>query len=203
MIDNIPPAALATVAASIVAGLLSVLGLVISKESKISEFRQAWIDALRHDLTTYLTNINNIRDALSVDYQNHGEKVKALGPLFSSLNFSTFDIALRVNPDETFSKALLSSMKNFSNILEDQENIDLQSLRESEQQLLIASKQLLKHEWKRVKSGETTFKVAKFLSIIIVLLSLVAGGFLIFSAKNHRAIQSSESLHLKKISTRI
>jgi hypothetical protein len=33
-----------------VAGAFSLLGLLISKEQKVSEFRQAWIDALRADI---------------------------------------------------------------------------------------------------------------------------------------------------------
>src|SRR5947208_1351430 len=33
-----------------IAGAFSLLGLIISKEQKVSEFRQSWIDALRNDL---------------------------------------------------------------------------------------------------------------------------------------------------------
>jgi hypothetical protein len=37
-----------------IAGIVSFVGLVISKENKISEFRQTWIDELRKDISDYI-----------------------------------------------------------------------------------------------------------------------------------------------------
>jgi hypothetical protein len=34
-------------AAALIAGIVSVIGLLITNQSKVSEFRQKWIDALR------------------------------------------------------------------------------------------------------------------------------------------------------------
>jgi hypothetical protein len=45
--DSILPATAIVVA--IIAGAFSFLGLVLSKEQKISELREAWIDGLRAD----------------------------------------------------------------------------------------------------------------------------------------------------------
>ena len=50
--DQIPSVAVGAVVAALIAGTVSLLGLIISKEQKTSEFRQAWIDALRNDLIT-------------------------------------------------------------------------------------------------------------------------------------------------------
>jgi len=107
---KIPEAAIGAMIAALIAAVVSLLGLIISKEQKTSEFRQAWIDALRSDLTAFLTQINAIHDAIKVQHSNHGEKVKALQPLYIPLNNSTFNILLRVNPVEKKSRALLKGI---------------------------------------------------------------------------------------------
>ncbi|HKE96605.1 MAG TPA: hypothetical protein VKB34_20010, partial [Povalibacter sp.] len=45
--------AIATVVASLIAGVFSFVNLTLNKEQKTSEFRQAWIDALRADLSAF------------------------------------------------------------------------------------------------------------------------------------------------------
>jgi len=79
---HVPDAAIGAVVAALIAGIVSLLGLIISKEQKTSEFRQAWIDALRCDLTAFLTQINAIHDATKVRYVDHAEKVDTLRPLY-------------------------------------------------------------------------------------------------------------------------
>lgn len=107
------------VGAALIAGVVSLLGLIISKEQKTSEFRQAWVDALRSEITAYLTSFNAIADAVGVTYKDQAEKVKALAPLYSQLNQASFAITLRVNPDENRSKAVLACMKRFQQLTAD------------------------------------------------------------------------------------
>ncbi|MBN8940642.1 MAG: hypothetical protein J0H01_14180 [Rhizobiales bacterium] len=173
---NIPETAIGAVVASLIAGTVSLLGLIISKEQKVSEFRQAWIDALRSELTTYLTQINAIHDAVKVKYDNHAKKVEKLGPLFVSLNSSNFNILLRVNHKEVHSAALIEAMKKFNIITSNEEHITVAKIREAEGEFIKASQALLKQEWRRVKSGEITFRVAKWLAVLVVLASLAFGG---------------------------
>lgn len=56
------------IGAALIAGIVSLLGLIISKEQKTSEFRQTWVDSLRSEITSYLTSFNAIADALLVTY---------------------------------------------------------------------------------------------------------------------------------------
>ena len=49
---NLPDVAIGTMIAAFIAGLVSLLSLIISKEQKVSEFRQAWIDALRAEISS-------------------------------------------------------------------------------------------------------------------------------------------------------
>lgn len=166
MLTNISVGA---VGAAFVAALVSVLGLIISKENKVSEFRQAWIDALRTEITTYLTSINMICDALQVNYESQGQKVDALSTHYSSLNSANFMISLRLNTDERESREIISSMRNFQELLSNDSDVTPESLRAIEARFLKASKSLLKKEWKRVKRGEPTFALAKFAALALVV----------------------------------
>lgn len=104
------------IGAALIAGVISLLGLIISKEQKTSEFRQTWVDSLRTEITNYLTSFNAISDALLVTYARQSDKVKALGPLYSKFNESGYAITLRVNPEERRSKAILACMRRFNQL---------------------------------------------------------------------------------------
>ena len=166
--------------AAAIAGLVSLLGLIISKEQKTSEFRQAWIDALRSDLTAFLTHVNAIRDAITVKYVDHADKVENLRPLYIPLNTSTFYILLRVSSSEPNSEALLNAMSDFQALLADERKLTMENIRASEAKLLTASQVLLKSEWRRVKSGEWTFRIAKLLALIVILASTVLATLVAF-----------------------
>ncbi|MGX1259354.1 hypothetical protein [Sinorhizobium fredii] len=166
------------VGAAFIAAVISLIGLIVAKEQKISDFRQSWIDSLRIEITNYLTNINAISDALNVVYANQAEKVKALSQLYSNLNQAHFMITLRLNPDEKYSSEVLSCMRDFTELAGDEVSLtDLSIRKELEGRFLIAAKNLLKNEWYRVKKGEPTFIVAKYTTILIVTLALVLVGW--------------------------
>lgn len=166
------------IGAAAIAGIISLLGLIISKEQKTSEFRQAWIDALRTEITTYLTGLNAIADAARVKYASHAEKVRALSPHYSRLNQATFGIALRVNPKERRSQILLECIAELQELAVDEHKLTPEHIRPIEARLLSSSQDLLKFEWGRVKRGELTFVVAKFVSLALVIAALVYGGLL-------------------------
>lgn len=177
-----PEAALGAVVAALIAGIVSLLGLIISKEQKTSEFRQNWIDALRSDLTSFLTQINAIRDAVGVKYEDYADKVQALRPLYIKLNYSTFDILLRVNKNETKTRKLLDAMEAFNKLTADDTKLLAEDMRVVEREFLDASQALLKYEWRRVKSGERTFRIAKLVAMIVILISAVVGSAVAYRA---------------------
>ena len=82
-----------------VAALVSIYGVMMSKEQSISEFRQTWINELRDEIaeflsiTTHLANINTIihpsQDILTSHYK-----------ILLNLNNISFKLQLRLNPDE-------------------------------------------------------------------------------------------------------
>jgi hypothetical protein len=64
----VPDAAIGAIAAALIAGLLTFLGLIVAKENKTSEFRQAWIDSLRLDFAKLISNARAIRGAVAVGF---------------------------------------------------------------------------------------------------------------------------------------
>jgi hypothetical protein len=166
----LPDIALGATIAAIIGALASLLGLIISKEQKTSEFRQAWIDGLRDDLTNYATQINVIADVSKVVYKSHEKKVAALREAYSSLNSSNFSINLRLNRNEALSKAVMRCIGEFNELAMTEEGLTSDNLRRVETAFITASQDLLKYEWKRVKRGELSFIVSKYIATAIIVV---------------------------------
>ncbi|WP_242139003.1 hypothetical protein [Sphingomonas sp. TREG-RG-20F-R18-01] len=162
------------VSVALIGGAVSLVGLIISKEQKTSEFRQAWVDALRSEITAYLTSFNAIADGLQVNYSSHADKVKAVGPLYSNFNAADFAITLGLNPNEDRSKDVISCMGRLKSLALDDSQMIGVNIRPIEIEFLRSSKELLKYEWNRVKKGEPIFSFAKYVAAIVVLASIVA-----------------------------
>jgi hypothetical protein len=159
------------VGAAIIAGLVSLLGLIIGKEQKVSEFRQAWIDDLRKCLVAYLVNINAISDALRLRKAGTQIDNSALLANYKSLNEASHGIILRVNAKEAPAKPLLKSMSDFEVLAKTNASLTPDQIRAIEQGFVAASRELLKFEWKRVKRGESTFVWTKrVVSLSIVMM---------------------------------
>lgn len=174
-----PSAAIGAIVAACIAAAVSLLGLIISKEQKTSEFRQAWIDALRAEFVTYLTNVNSISDMVQHPDNSGGRKLEILSPLFSALNSASFNISLRLNRDEVGAKAVFAAMKEFEELFSSGDIIESRQIRPIEQKFLKSSQDLLRSEWKRVKSGEITFRVAKYSCAIVLVGALLYGSYFV------------------------
>lgn len=161
------------VGAAAIAGLVSLLGLIIGKEQKVSEFRQAWIDELRKCFVAYLVNINAICDALRL--KNAGKTIDDLALLanYKSLNEANHGIALRVNATELPAKALLQSMSEFEALAQNNASLTPAKIRDVEGTFIEAAKELLKFEWNRVKRGEKIFVWTKRIVSLTIVAMLV------------------------------
>lgn len=171
----LPDLALGATIAAVIGALATLLGLIITKEQKTSEFRQAWVDALRDDLTDYVTQVNVIADAASITYANNEKKLAAMSKAYAEFNKANFRINLRLNRDEDLSLAVLSSLSNFNALIASGDGLTPDNIREEEVKFLQASQDLLKYEWNRVKKGELAFRIAKRVAVAI----LIAGPVLI------------------------
>lgn len=186
------------VGASIIAGFFSILSLIIGKEQKTSEFRQAWIDALRSDLVSYLVNINAICDILRVNAK--GEKIESseLIKNYQQLNESHLGITLRINPSEETAKALLSAMSEFDEIAQDNTLLTPERIKKIEHKFLLASKNLLKFEWQRVKRGEKGFIITRNSIVGFLFLMLFFMALLLMPNKENK-IKIEKKSNIEKI----
>lgn len=57
---EVSPVAIGAISAAIITGLLSLVGLIISKENKTSEFRQQWIDSFREEISELIGRLEVI-----------------------------------------------------------------------------------------------------------------------------------------------
>lgn len=162
MIVEIPSVAVGAIAAATIGAAVTLLGLIISKESKTSEFRQAWIDRLREEIKRLLVAFNSVADASHRKFDSHDEKLKELLPLFNELNSSVFAVSLRLNPEEDRSKKLIEDANALVNLARSAGPILPEAIRPLENNLQESAKKLLKYEWKRVKRGEPFFFCLKW-----------------------------------------
>jgi hypothetical protein len=165
-------AAIATIIAALIAAAISFVNLTLTKEQKTSEFRQAWIDALRNDLATFFaTAIAFARG--NQEWQHFGVGAQGGAPLsfteqkISDLRYqiaeTRYRIQLRLNPKEPEHIELLRLMQTA--IDRQQSALATQT---STDEVLRAVKlaaefapQILKTEWERVKQGELAFRIAR------------------------------------------
>lgn len=165
------------VGAAIIAGLVSLLGLIIGKEQKVSEFRQAWIDDLRKCMVAYLVNINAIADAVRVSIASK-KPVTDISGNYKFLNEAHHGIILRVNYDEQPTKDLITAMEEFEVIASQNANLTVANIKAAEIKYLAASKELLKFEWKRVKRGEKTYFITKWVVIALIFVMMLLFAYL-------------------------
>ena len=186
------------VGAATIAGLVSMLGLIIGKEQKVSEFRQVWIDQLRKCVVDYLVSINAVCDILSL--KKSGERVDnaALLASYKLLNEASHGITLRVNDAEKPSKALLASMNEFEQLAQDNGSLTPEKIKEVEGRFVQAAKELLKFEWTRVKRGEKVFVWTKRVILLSIVMLLGLLGYFWYDGSGASSLDSEgdAQLHL-------
>ena len=170
--------AIATVTAALIAGAIGFLSSVLSKEQKTSEFRQAWVDALRSDISDFIGHVEIFSAALHFKTKRYGGE-KAISHLEDAIDeiakstATYYRIRLRLNPSEHV--ALLDALRKVFSIYSGK--ISLDTMEETEkliENVAIESQKILKAEWKRVKRGELSFMLTKYVSLVVLLAALIA-----------------------------
>jgi hypothetical protein len=180
---GLPEVAVGAVVASLIAGVISLLGLIVSKEQKVSEFRQAWIDALRTELATFIAHANALFIAsASADLPDkYSEVVRTLKEDFIATTSAAAKIRLRVNPKEVGAQAVLAGIETLERQLDPRNARNYAVIEEAQRQLVSAAQSLLKKEWMRVRRGERVYRIAKFLALVVTVASVL--GLLVSLAK--------------------
>jgi hypothetical protein len=179
--------AIATIVAALIAGLFSFLNLVISKEQKVSEFRQVWIDKLREEISQYIAAVNYVSNSSEAwvreGSQQELEHRKALQASHMLASQTYTSILLRMNAadnDMTFlvkKEEFVSALTAIRHAIEEGTYEKATSLVDD---LRDRAQPVLKHEWERVKKGEPIYRGTQIVAAVIVLFALLAGSSLAY-----------------------
>lgn len=190
--------------AACITGAISFIALVLAKEQKISEFRQAWIDALRSELSEFASqarristeksrfNFKEICGTLSEQLEARNEEVSRPDPFHENrqkLAQAYYLLRLRLNPDEPDNQKILNHLDNTYKILNERAgSVRYDEVIQELDTLAHVSQVVLKSEWSRVKCGETTFKAttrtAKIGAILLGFLLTLLICYSIFVTAN-------------------
>ena len=168
--------ALTALVVGFVAGVVSLVVSILTKDQKTSEFRQNWIDALRSDvsqLTSHLAVVNTMSEVVrALTDSERRDYLVSLQKDFLEAAMLQSRIRLRLNPDEH--QTLISLVSQTDGIGQSE-----QLMRERVESITVAAQEILKEEWERVKKGEPSFVWLKNISkiaFIFVLIALAAAG---------------------------
>lgn len=178
--------AFGAVLAAGIAAMTAFVAAVLTKENKTSEFRQAWIEAIRNDVAELLGEFNTLEMALQTEIANSIDPVgrQRKADLFVAArqkDYAKMDllcnrIVLRLHPVEH--EDVINKIRNIEDAVG---RGPLRSL-ELSRELTSEVSTVLKAEWKRVKQGEPEFTRLKkivgwsliFVAVSVSALSVVA-----------------------------
>jgi hypothetical protein len=181
--------AVGAIAAALIAGFFSFLNLITSKEQKISEFRQQWINELRQEIADHTAAVTYLSIAYSAYREKHPDEKDRLQfydtvrESYERIVWTFTSICLRINPNEknrklaAINSEFLGALHKARKLFND---VDLKEARLQCNVIREASIPLLKEEWRRVKRGERAYRISKAVAGFVLLSGVVAGGALLY-----------------------
>jgi len=157
-----------SVLSTIIGASIALIGLIVAKEGKTSEFRQQWIDGLRADIAEYVSY------ALQLPVGNLDTQ---------AANECLARIRLRLNPTEKLSKELLGIVLNLTDTVGEGTASTVANM--AADKVVSASQAVLKEEWKRVKRGEWKY----ILVLSTAVASLIISAAILFYPEIQRVIE--------------
>lgn len=167
-----PPVLWPPVIAAGIAAVVSVLAIVLTKEQKTSEFRQAWIDSLRQELSDYAALLRVWKsDSLIVKQLANNEAFLAAAQE-QSVNLESLRIRVRMRLNREEHGLLLELIDSIYESKGDARTAWTDAgtaFRQFEDE----AARVLKEEWKRVKRGEPPYVWTKRTAVAVALASLI------------------------------
>lgn len=187
--------------AAMIAGFIAFIGMIITKESKVSEFRQAWINDFREEISllieaykqwAYYTVLYKIH--LKVSFfadseiaKSHREKSKwfdqTLQKSKGEIDRYKGRIKLRLNSDPNRRSIEENKLEDLlEKIIKTEE---LNSVETLSDEIYLYSSLILTTEWKVVKKGEKSYiKAKKFILWLAIFVGLIASISLCFQLQD-------------------
>ena len=178
---------MATVTASLIAATIAFVNLTLTKELKTSEFRQAWINSLREDLSIFFACSRAFARATEEQHtfdksESEENSFKISSDKISDMRYQVaevyYRVILKLNYKEPEHEELLRLMK----VAIEKQNSALKNKSDSTETIkaieiaIKYSRPLIKTEWDRVKEGEPAFKNTRngaIIGIIVLCLAVI------------------------------
>ena len=195
--------AVGAVIAALIAGAFSYFNLVSSKEAKVSEFRQEWINALRSEISTYVsriqavTTLGNYIHSNPVEDKCNADLLSERSRLYEEALAAYHSIHLRINKNEkdpvakAINNAFVHATEEAQECYKAGEEDDLGYRLE---QVIEKAGPLLKHEWNRVRDGEPSYRRAKRIAIVLVCGSILVFGGVTYALLNTKSLAEEKKL---------
>ena len=172
-----------------------MVGLIIAKEQRVSDFRQAWIDGLRGEIALLIGTINAINEWLwSIEERKRkggggspetgaappgsAEEYDVVHPDVLRMEEALAMIELRLNPKEDRAASVLKKARAVVSKLRFYKPVCRQELKDAQDELLKVSKSYLDSKWEIVKKGEPVYRravgITKGLVAVWIVVFLVA-----------------------------
>jgi hypothetical protein len=179
-LTSLPDGAVVPIYTAVVTSLIAVLGLIISKENKTSEFRQTWVDSLREEIAGVVGHMNAIIG--SVRNAGHSEKgwLEARDNV-TEINRCIAGIRLRLNPSERRSQVMFQILDEMELLFVRGGPLPEEKTNKIEKTLIVEGQAILKEEWLRVRGGEFFYKLTRAAAITVLVVSAIALVSLVFS----------------------
>jgi hypothetical protein len=171
--------AVATLIACVIAGVVSLVVSILTKDQKTSEFRQAWIDGLRNDVSQLVGHHQVLIHLVSIlkrkTKEDAVEFFLANQKEWLEICMLESRIRLRLNPQEHG-----AILKLLADELKDQgENGAV--WKERAESICQEAQVILKSEWERVKVGEPSIIWLRRCSKLAIFAALLLAAVLIFN----------------------
>ena len=149
--------------AALIAGFIAFIGMVITKENKVSEFRQEWIKELRELIARLFYLYGFIRADSELTSKEKKEKNNEINEVIASIN-----LHLNHGNKSPSEEKLQSAIFALNGGVES----GVTKMTPYFDELLKCSHLVLKEEWERVKKGEKSYVLIKDILFIIAFFSL-------------------------------
>ncbi|MDQ0548209.1 hypothetical protein ACKVM9_002431 [Pantoea agglomerans] len=157
--------------AALIAGFIAFIGMVITKENKISEFRQEWIKELRSLIAKLYYLYGFIRLDSALNPKERKEKNNEINEVIANIN-----LHLNHGNKSPHEEKLQEAITMLNGKVESGET----KMTPYFDELLKCSHLVLKEEWERVKKGEKSYIFIKdvlfvigFFSLALLMLSMI------------------------------
>jgi hypothetical protein len=174
--------AVGTISVAMIAGLISFVNILIAKDQKTTEVRQARIDALRQIISEFishaltLVSIRHLTLPIAEQAYKDGEKSLAFAKLrdFSKQSQGSLELKNRIllylNPKKHVE--LIRDINTLYNASLLDSKIDGDTASVIAETVVRRTQLVLKSEWKRVKRGEGVYRTTKYVLGLFLLVSL-------------------------------